>query len=600
MFICALNPKSEPMRGEQLLGYLDRSAVEVVGPVEAMVAGPFAALVAATGTARRPGLARSRYLIAVGSVRLDNRGELRRMVEADSSLNDLELLVRVWQVHGEACVPWLTGDFAFVIWDARAHKLVAVRDAFGVRSLFWARDAGSLAFSSHATPLRRSDRYDLDYIADFIAGQPPASGRTVWADVQIVTAGSYVVHRGTIGRTLRYWDVEEHPPRAGSTTAGDVEAFRALLVEAVKRQMDAPQATWAHLSGGLDSSSIVAIAASEGSGLGGTLTVVDTLGAGDERAYSDAVARRFGIRNEQVVDYWAWQDDGCAPQRLDQPWPLYPFYARDRRMRSVVRNGGARVLLSGTGADHYLAGNLGYIPDLLATKQARRAVRDLAAWAATSRGSFWSLARRLLVQRSPVRGSAAASVPAWLTRELLAGTELRERLQALQRPLPAGNAFAAGIVRELRALPGWLERYGYGGDIDVRHPFLYRPLVELALRLPADARIRPGRTKWILREAMRGLLPDEVRGRSSKGSIDARVLWSFGRERTRVDALLSRPRLADLGVIDVETLRNAVERARQGICPNPVQLMSTLSLEMWLAVQEGSFATAAASASHAA
>src|SRR5690606_40156172 len=85
-----------------------------------------------------------------------------------------------------------------------------------------------------------------------------------------------------------------------------------------------------------------------------------SMGDGDERRYSDAVVARWALRNEQLSDFWPWQYDGSEAPLTDQPSPLYPFYARDRRVHQLVRNEGARVVLSGFGADHYLAPTLDY------------------------------------------------------------------------------------------------------------------------------------------------------------------------------------------------------------------------------------------------
>jgi hypothetical protein len=107
------------------------------------------------------------------------------------------------------------------------------------------------------------------------------------------------------------------------------------------------------------------------------------------------------------------------------------------------------------------------------------------------------------------------------------------------------------------------------------------------LRLPPTQRVRPHARKWILREATRDVLPETVRTRATKGGIDARVLWSLQHEHARVDSLLSDPILAQLGCIDPQPLRVAVEQARHGRPVNNVLLMSALSLETWMAVRNG-------------
>jgi asparagine synthase (glutamine-hydrolysing) len=104
-------------------------------------------------------------------------------------------------------------------------------------------------------------------------------------------------------------------------------------------------------------------------------------------------------------------------------------------------------------------------------------------------------------------------------------------------------------------------------------------------------RLRAQGRKWILREAMKGVLPEEVRTRRQKGGIDARILWALQQERPLIDALLTDPILGQYGCIDVNAVRHMVENARIGKCENPVQLMSVLGLETWLCARLGAWPT---------
>src|SRR6185312_3458898 len=123
---------------------------------------------------------------------------------------------------------------------------------------------------------------------------------------------------------------------------------------------------------------------------------------------------------------------------------------------------------------------------------------------------------------------------------------------------------------------------------DVRYPFCHRPLVEFALSLPAEMCRRPNARKWILREAMRGYLPELIRTRRWKGAFDGRVAWTLMHARDRVDALLDRPMLAELGCIDVAPLRAALARATT--LDGEVErghVLNALALELWLRVRAG-------------
>lgn len=597
MYLCAFRPGGSVERGDLLLR-LTRQRSEREADYTVVMAGPFAAAIPADPRRHRTQVARWRHLVAVGDVRLDNRTDLARIADLPDAGSDLELVLRAVDTCGERIVNELLGDFAFVFWDPRAQKLLAARDAFGVKALYYRRTPELLLFADRVDALATAGSYDLDYIGSFLTGLIDAGERTVWSDVRCAPAGGMLVQRGTVLAARRYWSAESFTPdtAANRDERYNIDVFLALMREGVRSRIGPTGATWAQLSGGLDSSTVVAIAqsvAGPGQGLAGTITLVDGLGNGDERRYSESVIRRYDLRNEQIRDYWAWQDDGLAPPVTENPRPLYPFYARDRRTVELVTKAGGRVLLSGLGSDHYLTGNFNYITDLAFRGKVTAAVREISRWSVNSRESFWHLAHRLLVNPAlaVMRNGPRSSVPglpAWIDARFASERSLAAKtFEAVEVSGRPGNMFADSLARAVATIPSCVDRWPFGDDLEVRYPFLYRPLVEASLRLPPALRIRPEGTKWILREAMRGLLPEEVRTRPTKGTIDARIMWSLQRESSRLDVLLKDPILAQLGCVRPAELRREVDAARRGVSTNLIMLMSALSLETWLCVRAG-------------
>jgi asparagine synthase (glutamine-hydrolysing) len=608
MFFCAFRPDGSTLHRSDLFGPTAQLRRRTEAEPTTILDGPFAMVCSDPARAFRPLVAQWRHVSAAGDVRLDNRAEIARLCAKPVSpqASDLEVVLRAIDARGEKVIPALLGDFGFVLWDARARKLLAVRDAFGVKPLYYRRERGQLLIASRMDLLASSQAFDLDHIADLLTGLAVPQDRTIWSNVRPVPAGGFLVQRGTVAEGRRFWSADGFTPAGAATEREYAEQFLTLFREGVRTRLAAPDVTWSQLSGGLDSSSVVSMAhALHGdNALAGTVTVVDSLGNGDERRYSDVVVRRFGLRNEQLRDYWAWQDDGHAPPETEGPRPLYAFYARDRRMLDVVRKAGGRVLLSGFGSDHYLMGNLGYIADLASRGRVAAAVREVAAWSIGARQSFWTMLREQLVRPlSPFRAhrhANTADLPAWLTPGFISNHQLTTRLADAHLNTRMGSRFGRRTTQDLRAIAMWVDRWPFGDDVEVRYPFLYRPLVEAALRMPVPMRIRPEGTKWVLREAMRGLLPEEIRRRSGKGAIDTRIVWSLQRERHRIDELLRDPILAQLGCIEPGQLRRTVESARRGTERNLVYLMSALSLETWLAVRAGRWTDTTAAAATAA
>ncbi len=581
------------------------AAVAAPGCPAAELAGDGFAAAARTGPdAPRPLLARRGALLAVGDVRLDNRAEVAAWGGACGARGtDLELVLGAYVARGTECLDGMLGDFAFALWDGGRGTLTAMRDPFGVKALFLAREGGALLLSSRLEALAGGCGFDEEWVADFLVGGAAHSERTVWAGVRAVAPGERLAW--TWGRLAarRFWRAADFAPAESVDERAATQRFRELFEEAVRTRTEGEAGVWSQLSGGLDSSSVVSVAqtlaaAGRGPALAGTVTVVDTLGDGDERRYSDTVVNRWGLRNEQLVDHWAWQDDGAPPAATDEPRSHFPFWARDRALVARVRGAGGRVLLSGQGSDHYLGGSWSYVTDLLAAGRVRTGLRELTRLSVAARRSFWTgLGRHGVFPFLPTAAKLRFArphegVPAWLDADFVRRAGVAERLPAV-RQLAAprgGSRFAHEVATEMAALAAFVERGPFQDGIEMRYPFLHRPLVEHSLRLPPAMRIRAGTGKYVLREAMRGILPEEVRTRRGKGGIDARLLWAMSREADRLRELLRDPEIARRGWVRADALRAAVEAARQGEVRSLPFLLCSLSLETWLAVRAGRWA----------
>ncbi len=542
-------------------------------------------------------------LRACGLVRLDNRDELMKSLPSNPNASDLEVAVNVIERRGTAAVADLLGDFSLIVWNERNHELLAARDAFGVKTLFYSQTAHLIALSSQGSLLAEGDSYDSDYLLEFLLCANGLLDRAIYAGVRAVPPAHCLTIRNGSSACKRFWLPPEWTSREPAMEPQEAATtFRRLFEHSIELRLKDGKEAWANLSGGLDSSSVVSVAQSllrDGRihrGIRGTATFVDELGDGDEREFSEEVLRRWGVANETIANYGLWHDDGEPPPFADEPQPVYLFYARDRQLSNLVRRAGGQVLLSGQGSDHYLTGNLFFLADWFATGQWGRCAREAARWAIIGRTSFWQFAfenaiRPLLPLRSKRRTVPGATIPNWVKSRSDA-SDLVARLPVI-RSLdgPLGHKFASEVRYQLQILPIGMDRLSVYAGLDVRYPFLYRPLVEFSLRLPHDLKTRPYERKWIQREAMRGILPERVRTRRGKGGIDARVLWSLNHERARVHSLLDDPILAQLGVVDRDELSRVVARAQEGDAGSYGEIMAPLALETWLQVRAGRYAT---------
>jgi asparagine synthase (glutamine-hydrolysing) len=599
-FRCVLRPSGQRLNAEAAARSLESVQASRRPHTAVMQTPDFVASIDTTGGGPRVGFATFGSWIGVGFARLDNRDALEHEEYGRSLVEDLALATRHVAHLGTLGVERLLGDFAFALYNRATRELILARDAFGVRPLYYREGPDLVEVGSVARVLATSDEYDLEFVGEFLVNGRASPDRSVFARVTPVAPGHFATVRG--GHVVQhcYWSVSAARATSRAPEADPVQRFRDVFTEAVRMRLDAPSTTWARLSGGLDSSSIVCVAQSlaergvSGGGIQGTITTVDSLGAGDETAFARAVLSRYPVPNEVVRDYWMWYDDGERPPLTDTPTTMYPFFARDRHGAALIRRRGAGVMLCGMGADHYLTGPPCFLTDDLARGKIGQSLAGLADWSAAQRISFWKRVRNYMIvpflpETIRVRWIKRRDrLPKWIDKTFATQWSLHDRLQSVQlmRSRP-GERFNRMIELQMQGVGASIQREISGAGLDVRYPFLHRPLVELALALPPTMILRPEQSKWVLRQAMRGLVPDEVRTRTGKGVISARVRWSISHERQRVADLLDSPILADLGCVDVRALRHSIHRVQRGERPRSGALLAFLALETWLRVRSG-------------
>lgn len=496
----------------------------------------------------------------------------------------------------------LTGMFAVVAWDTEALELTACRDPFGVFPLYYRLAGDDVFVSDSLEALAQSTVIDKYYLAAFLATGYPALERTVRDGVYVVPEGSVLRWQNGRAITERYWFATRIPQRKSGDLHEDAREFRALVERAVAQHLDPGGITWADLSGGLDSSTVVSVASLEGQrhparALGGTITHVGSIGDENETAFSNVVVQQYALRNLRFGDDWPWRDDGEPAPLTEQPSRDYVFYSRDRHVSRTLRARGARVLLSGNGPDNYLPRTTLHIPDIFWTGNFRDGVRQLWECSLAQRQRVWqTTARDLVLPVLPVRiqrwtARRNLTTPDWLRADFVSAHGFEEHL--LKRSL---NFHSPGLICQGRleqrftemsaSLPGWRGL----NPIVIRHPLLYRPLVEFCLGLPHKHRTSLLDFKPILRIAMKGIVPDRVLTRRTKGSsLLPRYGWALAKERPLLRRLLTSSILADLGCIEPARLSAAVDRVAAGKTEPLRAICLALSLESWLAVRFGQY-----------
>jgi asparagine synthase (glutamine-hydrolysing) len=543
--------------------------------------------------------------------RIDNRRELIRgffgQDKPDGNCTDAELTLMAYQKWGTSAPQKIIGDFAFAIWDARNRALFCATDPLGVRPLFYCNDGKQFLFGS---AIRQVLQYrkeigplNEDYVAEFLVGRMIHVELTPFKDILRLYPGSALVVNCDGLRKVQYWNLEPQRQIRYQNRDDYIQHFRELFWEAVACSLRSSGPICADLSGGLDSSSIVSIAQEiyrqESRPLHSFFTLSIIYDAPPthrrEQQFIEAVQRKYQIPAAQMIKikgegHWLLRDvPACLDDGMiwDQPSGEMVYYAREREIRQGIQNVNAQVWLSGVGADELIGGSSVYLADLFRTLQFKRLHNELKnqltyqpgaqyfslLWKAGIRPLFWT----------PHPGIT----PAWIRSPLV---------KKVSSPLQSFNKLGGGFQKiydqfqreVLFAIIPILSRNTFP-DVELHYPFLYRPLIEYVIAIPLElkARLWPI-SKMMLREAMRDILPEEVRLRPFKDpGGDHRVYTGVRREWTKIEQWLQGMRLAELGYIDLTAFRRAAENARIGCFrfdkgEDSVPFIKALALELWL------------------
>lgn len=538
-----------------------------------------------------------------------NYVELRAQLQADGARfytrSDTEVIVHLYERHGDRFVEHLNGQFAIALWDARLGRLLLARDRTGIRPLFHASHAGRVWFASEAKALHavlpQGGGLDPLGLAQTLTYWSPVEPRTVHAGISSLPPGHLLtVERDGRQRLTRYWDwdfpaADDPRPCRWRDVAHAAGELRELLVDAVRLQLRADVPVGAYLSGGLDSSGLVALIRGFTSTPVRTFSVAFADAEFDESHHQRLMAEHLGTRHTTLR---------CTAGAIGDAFPRFVRHVETPVLRTAgvpmmllareVRRHGYKVVLTGEGADEVFAGY-----DLFKEAKVRRfwARQPASTWRPRLLERLYGylpnspvgnpqFARAFFGQGldRPERGGFA-HLPRWTTSrralQLLA-PELRSMLadwdpvSAFEQTLPAHAAGWAPLARDQYVeakslLAGYLlssqgDRVAMAGSIEGRYPYLDHRLVEFASGLPPHWKIRGLAEKHVLRLALAGLLPDGVAQRTKQPyrAPDARCFFANGRPLDYVDDLLSAERLRAAGYFDPAAVGRLADKCRQG------------------------------------
>ena len=548
-----------------------------------------------------PGNVRRGRCVAVFDGRVDNREELIAQLKggADADSSDVELIVAAYEAWGLDCPSKLVGDFAFAVWDGMRRRLLCARDPLGVRALYVLVRNERLCFASQLrqvlAAVPQTPSFDLEFIADRLAhGVDRADAAcTPYCGVSRLKPGHRLVAENGQCRVDRYWAWRVPGEGGNPCRKGYVEQFRETFTEAVRCRMRGGGRVWSDLSGGLDSSSIVSVAAELGKPL--RLPAVSVVFGestwSDERSWATTVARAHGVQ-QHFVDgdtYHTWSRLREAVDYWEEPHAAAAFFGVHRQYGRLLAGVGHPILLTGIGAEVVVM-NKRQVPvhlaDMLRHGHVRPLLRELDSWQRVLKmplsNLIWRYCLKPLLSRPLVSYDWIPQTHAWVERSFARRWDLSARARQAGMPRSQSDAADQWQVEMIGRITGFLLR-GYLEKVcDIRYPFLHRPLVELALETPWSLKAVPGEPKALLRRAMVDTLPEETRRRTQNASTDHAVYAGLRKEWSVLERLVESSLLVELGIVNRGRLKSALRLARQGHAFNLGGLLSTLTLDAWM------------------
>jgi len=525
------------------------------------------------------------------------RHELERSGHRFSTSGDTEVLVHLYEEHGERFPDRLRGMFAVALWDSERRRLLLARDRYGIKPLYYREADGELAFGSELRALPRGE-IDLDALEAFLAFNSVPGPLTIFRDVRKLQPGHVLVWESGRSEVTRY----ARPAPVPASEARDdeeaelVEELRARMRDSVRAHLVSDVSVGVLLSGGIDSSLLAALAAEELSEPLRTFSIGFEERSFDELGDARLVAQRYDTNHRELV----LRPDAALllpalAEAFDEPFAdssALPTYLVSQLAAEDVK-----VALSGEGGDELFGGYYTYAADLLAQRAGWTAplLRPLVERLPTSsaRASFDYRAKRFVRAahlpplerhhgwkeifspdaRAALTGRRGDFDPVDLLRARFAETEGAEPLARLQ-DVDLGTYLVDDLLAKT-------DRASMAHSLEARVPFLDPVVTNFAFALPTRHKVRGFRKKVLLRKAAAPLVPPELLGRRKRGFSIPAAAWLRGELEPFARDTLSPDTLQRQGFFRPETVTRLIDDHVAGREDLSRQLWGLLAFTLW-------------------
>jgi asparagine synthase (glutamine-hydrolysing) len=536
------------------------------------------------------------------------RDDLQRKGHLFASKSDSEVILHAYEEYSDQFIEHLNGMFAFAIWDEPKRRLLIARDRLGIKPMYYWAGRSSLVFGSELKALLANphvpQEIDLEALDHFLTLEYIPGPLTIFKGIYKLPAGHLLIYQDGQVKLEKYWDI---PFKRICDTKDDcIEILRGLLEDAVRSHMVSDVPIGALLSGGIDSSTIVAFMAQASTESIQSFSIGFSDETYNELFYARAIGDKFGaIHHEEILQPNIQEMALKLVGHMDEPFSdfsIFPTY-----LVSNLASKHVKVVLSGDGGDELFGGYDTYVAQSLDTYY-----RRLPA-------SFRNVVIPAIVRRIPPQPAKKGLINK--TKRLIEGSNLPPSLQHTRWMMFMNTAEKASLYKPelFESLNGCsptallhnyfqqsaafdslaqqqyvdiktylvddiltkVDRMSMANSLEVRVPFLDHRLVEFAVNLPPHMKVHYGRTKIILRDMMKGILPESVLSKPKEGFSIPIKNWLRVQLKPLMNELLAPDLIHKRGYFDVKTVSLWMKEHLEGRANHSHRLWSLMVLELW-------------------
>ncbi|HRH40340.1 MAG TPA: asparagine synthase (glutamine-hydrolyzing) [Pyrinomonadaceae bacterium] len=534
----------------------------------------------------------------------DYREELESKGYKFQNRSDTETIIHLYEEYGQKCVEKLRGMFAFAIWNRKKKELFIARDRLGVKPLYYFQDEqGSLFFGSEIKTILEASavKAEINYNAlpDQFANHGTSKDETLFVGIKRLLPGHTLSWKDGKLEIRQFWDVSYEPKHQG-TDAEFIEEWRDLFKHSVKLRLMADVPLGMFLSGGIDSSAIAAMMSTMVDEPIKTFSVGFAEREANEFEFARIVAQAYKtdhheitIKPEQFFEALPkliWHED--EPIGFDSSIPLY--------FVSKLAEQHVKVVLTGEGSDEIMAGYGRYAKALQLLSYGEKYesftpkfLRSAIKTGATAVGG--KLTRTFLTRESDIENLFFDnfSIFGKSLQEKLFSAETKARIAELN-PYQYQNEWlkqtdAAEVLDKLLYVDSKTylhellmkqDQMSMAASIESRVPFLDHKLVEFTAKMPTKMKLRGNTTKFLLKEAMKGILPDEILFRPKMGFPVPTARWLRNEFKSYVDDYVLSERTLSRGIFNADFVKDLVAQHNQGT-DHSNKIFRLINFEIW-------------------